>query len=239
MNAIIRLLRSINFWSIVGVIASIISVYLIWSSRRPQLLEFVTTFNEEHVEREDTLLVEYIMVNYDKTDTLIAVSQPFSLLNMENKSAKDLMYNIDIEVINNDSVHYRMKELPTDKYSDNRSSLTQGSYIIEGKIPPRHKWTNPHLLYIRPQITGQLFMLDNFRMIHQYTYFNIDDDTSLKYAVHVMCYPLEYGSIITQWEKDQTHLKKVYRFAVEREKELEDGSIYYKMVDTLVEDIIK
>ena len=82
MNAIIRLLRSINFWSIVGVIASIISVYLIWSSRRPQLLEFVTTFNEEHVEREDTLLVEYIMVNYDKTDTLIALSQQFSLLNM-------------------------------------------------------------------------------------------------------------------------------------------------------------
>lgn len=239
MNVIIRLLRSVNFWTIVGVVASFVSVYLVWFSQRPQSLEFVTTYGEESVEREDSLLVEYLLVNYVKTDTLIAVSQPFSLLNEENKSAKDFMYSINIDVIKNDSAHYRMKNIPQDHSYDNRSSFTQGYYEIEGKVWPKHKWINPHLLYIRPQLTERHYVLDDFTMSHQYTHLNIDIDKSLKYAVRVMFYPVECDSSATRWKKEQTQFKKVYRFGVVRDRMLDDGSIFYRMVDAAVQDIEK
>lgn len=95
MRRLIELISDINFWSIVGVILSIIALYFTISQHRD--LDIVFSLNgKENLEIEDNKQITLILLSSDKiaeTCRRVRIPAPFGFYN-PNKKALDIEYSI-------------------------------------------------------------------------------------------------------------------------------------------------
>lgn len=95
MRRLLELLSDINFWSVVGVIISIVALYFTINQHRD--LDVVFSLNaRESLEIEDNKEIKIVLLSSDKIDkscTRVKIPAPFGFYN-PNKKALDIEYSV-------------------------------------------------------------------------------------------------------------------------------------------------